>query len=52
MLAKRNGEKWFNMGAYILEKDSLIVEPLSLHKAYWLLTFTNLFTYDEWFETT
>jgi hypothetical protein len=47
MLAKRNGEKWFNMGAYILEKDSLIVEPLSLHKAYWLLTFTNLFTYDE-----
>jgi len=35
------------MGAYILEKDSLIIEPLSLHGTYLLLTFTNLFTYDE-----
>ncbi len=52
MLAKRNWEKGFNMGAYILEKDSLIIEPLSLHGTYLLLTFTNLFTYDEWFETT
>jgi hypothetical protein len=34
MLAKRNGGKGFKMEAYILEKDSLIIEPLSLHKAY------------------
>jgi hypothetical protein len=47
MLPKRNWEKRFNMGAYILEKYSLIIGPLSLHEAYWLLTFTNLFIYDE-----
>ncbi len=46
------GKKGFVSEHNILENDNSIITPLSLERVYQLLTFANLFTYDEWFEIT
>jgi hypothetical protein len=41
------GKKGFVSEHNILENDNSIITPLSLERVYQLLTFANLFTYDE-----